>query len=149
MNPAERTPSVNKGLFTDQMGAMARVDELRHRQMELEEHLDIRQRKQEVANGIRSYYTSQGIAFDDKQIEDGVRQHFAQRLTFEPSKLNFFERVLAQRIVRRWATLLLLVQVLAVSYYIESRRYSEQDNHTLQTPSAAVAPATPSEVPAR
>lgn len=72
------------GSLSEQLGAMALIDELRHRQMVLDEHLDLPRRREEVAGRIREYYAAQRLAVDDDLIAEGVRAYFAQRLEFEP-----------------------------------------------------------------
>lgn len=69
--------------LSEQLGAMAVVDQLRHQQMQVQEHLNLPQRRAEVAERIRSYYQSHGIDYDDALIEQGVRDFFARRLAFE------------------------------------------------------------------
>ena len=74
---------MSNGTFSEQMGAMALVDELRLQQRQMQEHLDLPRRREEVAERIRGYYQRQGIACDDALIELGVREFFARRLVFE------------------------------------------------------------------
>lgn len=75
--------------LAEQMGAMAIVDDLRHRQRLIQDHLDLPARRQEVINKIRAYYQSKGIQADDALIEQGVREYFERRLTFEAPKEGF------------------------------------------------------------
>ncbi|WP_377702353.1 DUF6384 family protein [Pseudoduganella sp. UC29_71] len=80
------------GALSEQLGAMAIIDELRHRQMVVEEHLDLPRRREEVAARIREYYTANGLAVGDELIAEGVRAYFAQRLEFEPGPGDAAER---------------------------------------------------------
>ncbi|SFV06402.1 DUF6384 family protein [Pseudoduganella namucuonensis] len=71
--------------LAEQMGAMALIDELRHRRMQVDEHLDLPRRREEVAERVRAYYSAQRIEVDDALIEQGVRAYFARRLEFQPA----------------------------------------------------------------
>jgi chorismate mutase len=72
------------GKLSDQLGAMAIIDELRYRKMVVDEHLNLAQRRAEVAQRIGEYYEAQNISVDDGLIEQGVRAYFDRRLVFEP-----------------------------------------------------------------
>lgn len=92
---------MSNGSLSEQMGAMALVDELRQQQRQVQEHLDLPRRRAEVAERIRGYYQRQGIACDDKLIEQGVREFFARRLVFEAPTLAWPRRLLAGVFLRR------------------------------------------------
>ncbi|MFJ1570140.1 MULTISPECIES: DUF6384 family protein [unclassified Pseudomonas] len=103
--------------LSDQMAAMAIVDQLRHREMEIQEHLDLPQRRTDVAERIRTYYKNNGIRFNDAQIEQGVHQFFSSRLMFEAPPLSRKQRLLvrlimARRLLLTWAFTLLLFGLL-------------------------------------
>ncbi|WP_425928844.1 DUF6384 family protein [Pseudomonas sp. NyZ201] len=106
------------GRLSEQMGAMALVDQLRHRRMALEEHLDLPQREVEVAERIRSYYRSQGIDCDDQLVNQGVREFFRQRLVFEAPPMNLWQRFLGRLIsslaMRLWVLGMLAFAVMFV-----------------------------------
>jgi len=87
--------------LSEQLGAMAFVDELRHQQRQVQEHLDLPRRRAEIAERIRAYYLSNTIAFDDDLIEQGVRQVFAHRLMFEAPPLNGFDAWLVKTLTHR------------------------------------------------
>lgn len=87
--------------LSEQMGAMAFVDELRHQQKQVQEHLDLPRRRAEIAERIRAYYLSNNIAFDADLIEQGVRQVFAHRLMFEAQPLNGFDAWLVKTLTHR------------------------------------------------
>lgn len=91
--------------LSERIGAMGLVDQLRHREMAIQEHLDLPRRRAEVAEGIRTYYQSNGITFDEATIEEGVRQFFSRRLEFEAPPLNFTRRLLT-RLVMAYRSLL-------------------------------------------
>lgn len=125
--------------LTEQMGAMALIDELRHTQMEVQKHLDLPARRKAVAERIREFYRAKGIDVDDGVVERGVREYFASRLTYEARQTGPLQSALARLYVtrRRWGrkTLALVlasfVAVLAVNYmagaYMGMVLKSEQD----------------------
>ncbi|RON00702.1 DUF6384 family protein [Pseudomonas brassicacearum] len=82
--------------LSEQLTAMAFVDELRHEQKQVQEHLDLPRRRAEIAERIRAYYVSNDIAFDDDLIEQGVRQFFAHRLMFEAPQIKWFDAWLVE-----------------------------------------------------
>lgn len=102
---------MSNGTFREQMGAMALVDELRLQQRQMQEHLDLPRRREEVAERIRGYYQRQGIACDDALIEQGVHEFFARRLVFEAPALSWPRRLLAGLLLRRALIAWLLVGV--------------------------------------
>lgn len=81
-----------QGSLSEQLGAMAIIDELRHKQMVVDEHLDLPKRRAEVERRIREYYAANRLVVDDKLIAEGVRAYFAQRLEFEPGPGDDAER---------------------------------------------------------
>lgn len=82
--------------LSEQMGAMALVDELRHQELAQQEHLDLPKQRSEVSERIRSYYQSNGIHHEQTHVEQGVRAFFAQRLVFEAPPLSRWERLLVR-----------------------------------------------------
>lgn len=86
--------------LSDQLGAMAIIDGLRHRRMLVDELLDLPKRREEVAQRIREYYAAQNIAVDDALIEQGVRAYFEHRLEFEPAAPGKWERRAAATYIR-------------------------------------------------
>lgn len=91
--------------LTDQIGAMGIIDDLRHRKMRVLEHLDLKQRREDVARRIREFYQGQGIAVDDAVLDEGVRAYFDRRLTFEAPELGRIQARLARLYITRdlWA----------------------------------------------
>lgn len=87
--------------LAEQMGAMALVDELRHQQMVVKEHLDLPRRRADVAQRIREYYASQNIAVDQAMVDKGVRDYFDRRLTFESPTVGKLAAALASAYTRR------------------------------------------------
>lgn len=72
----------------DQMGAMALIDELRHRRMNVQQHMNLPLHRAEVATRIRDYYLNQNIVVGDDVIEAGVRAYFERRLRFDSPDLT-------------------------------------------------------------
>jgi len=85
----------------DQMGAMALIDEMRHKQMIVQEHLDLPKRREEVARRIREYYRSQNIEVNDELVEKGVRSYFEKRLTYEAPPSSELSGLLARIYITR------------------------------------------------
>lgn len=91
--------------LSDQMGAMALIDEMRHKKMIVQEHLDLPKRREEVTRRIREYYSSQNIEVDDALVEQGVRAYFDGRLVYEAPPTGHFTKTLAHLYITRstWA----------------------------------------------
>lgn len=87
--------------LSEQMGAMAIVDDLRHRQLIAKEHLSLPERREEVVRRIRDYYQSKGIDADDALIEQGVREYFSKRLAFEAPEMSWFARMVTNVLISR------------------------------------------------
>lgn len=87
--------------LTDQLGAMNVIDALRQQHLRIEDHLDLPRRRTEIAARIREYYASQNIAVDDAMIDAGVKQYFADRLTWEAPTLGRVQQKLADLFVTR------------------------------------------------
>ena len=85
----------------DQMGAMALIDEMRHKQMIVQEHLDLPKRREEVAQRIREYYQSQNIEVNDELVEQGVRSYFDGRLRYEAPPAGALSGLLARIYITR------------------------------------------------
>ena len=85
----------------EQMGAMALIDEMRHRQMVVQEHLDMPRRREEVARRIREYYRSQNIEVDDELVAQGVRTYFDKRLSYEAPPAGKLSNLLARVYISR------------------------------------------------
>lgn len=87
--------------LSEQMGAMALIDQLRQQQMVVQEHLNLPQRREEVARRIRDYYQSRNIAVDDAVVAQGVRAYFDRRLVFEAPRLGKVANSVANLYVTR------------------------------------------------
>jgi len=103
--------------LTEQMGAMALIDELRHAQIEVQKHLDLPVRRQAVAARIREYYQAKGIEFDDSLVDQGVREYFASRLTYEAPKVGLLSGLFARVFITRsqWSKPALLALALSLT----------------------------------
>lgn len=101
--------------LSEQMGAMALIDELRYSQAQVQQHLDLPGHRQLVAERIREYYKSRGVAVDDGLVEEGVRSFFAGRFTYEAPKIGLVSRFLAGFYVNRgkWLTPWLIAFVVS------------------------------------
>lgn len=100
--------------LSEQLGAMAVVDQLRHQQMQVQEHLNLPQRRAEVAERIRTYYQVQGITYDDALIEQGVRAFFARRLAFEAPEQTALQRLTTRLLLNR-RKLMRILQLIVVA----------------------------------
>lgn len=69
--------------LSDQLGAMALVDELRHRESLIDELIDLPRRREEVTQKLREHYARSNMAVKAELIEEGVRAYFDRRLRFE------------------------------------------------------------------
>lgn len=92
-----------KGAVTlqEQMGAMAIIDDLRHRQMLVQEHLDLPARRREVASKVRAYYDAKGIEVTDELVSTGVAEYFSGRLSYFEPKISPFAKRLANLYITR------------------------------------------------
>lgn len=81
--------------LTEQMGAMAIIDELRHAKLEVQKHLDLPARRKAVAEKIRAHYEAKGMTIDEHLVDEGVAQYFSSRLTHEPGSPGPIDKVLA------------------------------------------------------
>lgn len=129
-------------LLSEQLGAMARVDQLRHQQNEVDEHLSLPQRRAAVAARIREYYQKNGIAFSDAQVDQGVREFFANRLVFAAPPLGLFERLWSTLLLKR-RTCLRAVQYLAIAVLVvQCAKVVIHDSERKQQERAVIAAQT-------
>lgn len=91
--------------LSEQLGAMALVDDLRHRDMVVQQHLDLPERRAEVMKRVREYYAARQIEVDEATIEQGVTAYFDRRLTFEAPAVTPMQARLAHLYITRshWA----------------------------------------------
>ncbi len=130
--------------LTEQMGAMALIDELRHSQTEIQKHLNLPLHRKAVAERIREFYKAKGIDVEDGLVEQGVRNYFATRLVYEAPKLRWWEQRVADTYLRRrfWQKWVLIwTPIVLYSLYAwthvfidlkEQGRYTQADLVSLQ-----------------
>ena len=105
--------------LTEQMGAMALIDEMRFSQAELQKQLDLPKHRLRVAEQIREFYRAKGIEVEDALVEEGVRNFFANRLTYQaPATFGSMTRLLARAYITRGRWLLPTVGVLGVGLWV-------------------------------
>eukprot|EP01032_Pedospumella_encystans_P033131 gene33131-37433_t len=80
---------------------MSIIDELRHQQMMVAEHLDLPRRRADVEQRIRAYYAAQNIPVDDALIAQGVRAYVDGRLEFRPAAPGKLAGLLSRLYVKR------------------------------------------------
>lgn len=116
--------------LSEQLGAMARVDQLRHQQDEVDRHLSLPQRRAEVAARIREYYQNNGIQFTQAQIDQGVREFFANRLVFEAPPLGAFDRFWSKVLLKRHLGIRALQFIAIAALMVQCARVVVQDAHS-------------------
>ncbi len=105
--------------LTEQMGAMALIDEMRFSQAELQKQLNLPKHRQLVAEQIREFYRAKGIEVEDALVEEGVRNFFANRLTYQASApIGPLARLLARAYITRRRWLMPTVGVLGVGLWL-------------------------------
>lgn len=87
--------------LSDQLGAMAIIDELYQQQTALDELLNPIALRQKLAQRIREYYRAKGIDVQDALIEQGVDEWFSDRLRFHMPKPAWHQRLLARLYLKR------------------------------------------------
>lgn len=123
--------------LSEQLGAMAFVDELRHQQMQLQEHLNLPKRRAEVAARIRDYYQSHNIAFDEALIDQGVREFFARRLMFEAPPLSWREKLLSKASMARGQLYKLFLAIIAAALITQCTRIAHDSGITVEIENSA------------
>ena len=134
---------MSKVLLSEQLGAMARVDQLRQHQNEVDEYLSLPQRRVEVAARIREYYQNNGVQFTDAQIDQGVREFFAGRLVFEAPPLGPLAQLWSKVLLNRSKGIRLLQYLAIAALAVQCTRVVLQDSQhkqATQSVSEAVKP---------
>ncbi|KQV90552.1 hypothetical protein ASD15_00190 [Massilia sp. Root351] len=80
---------------------MSIIDDLRHRQMVVAEHLDLPRRRADAEQRIRNYYAAHNIPVDDALVAQGVRAYFDGRLEFRPAAPGKLAGLLSRLYVKR------------------------------------------------
>lgn len=106
--------------LSEQMGAMALIDEMRFSQAELQKQLDLPKHRLRVAEQIREFYRAKGIEVEDALVEEGVRNFFANRLTYQaPSApVGPLSRWLARAYITRGRWLVPAIGILGVGLWL-------------------------------
>ncbi|VEB97208.1 Uncharacterised protein [Cedecea lapagei] len=84
---------MDKVKLSDQLGAMAIIDALHARQIAVDEHLDLPLLRQKISQRIRDYYQQQGTPVNDELIEEGVKNWFTHRLSYQSPSLTLSQRL--------------------------------------------------------
>lgn len=100
--------------LSDQLGAMAIIDELYQKQQLLLEHLDRETLHHNLQRDIKSYYQTQGLPINDETIEEGIKLWFDKRLQFNAPSHSRFQYLLIYCYISRNIILFLVVIVLFI-----------------------------------
>ncbi|OTQ57622.1 DUF6384 family protein [Gilliamella sp. A7] len=87
--------------LSDQLGAMAIIDELYQKQQLLLEHLDHNALRTNLAENIKNYYQAKGQIVNDEIIKKGINLWFNQRLQFIAPKRSWLVRFFAFCYIKR------------------------------------------------
>ncbi|MDD1014221.1 DUF6384 family protein [Pseudomonas rubra] len=123
--------------LSEQLGAMAFVDELRHQHMQVQEHLNLPKRRADVAARIRDYYQSHNIAFDEALIDQGVREFFARRLMFEAPPLSWKQKLLSKASMARGQLFKLFLTIIAALLITQCTRLVHDSGVTIEIDNSA------------
>lgn len=100
--------------LSDQLGAMAIIDELYQKQQLLLEHLDRETLHRNLQRDIKSYYQTQGLPINDETIEKGIKLWFDKRLRFNAPSHSRFQDLLIYCYISRNIIVFLVVIVLFI-----------------------------------
>lgn len=108
--------------LSEQLGAMAIIDELYQKQQLLLEHLDRDVLRDRLKENIRNYYQTKGQSIDDSLIEKGINLWFDKRLRFYAPKRNWFMHFLALCYIKRnilYSIIFIILSALALINFAE------------------------------
>lgn len=108
--------------LSEQLGAMAIIDELYQKQQLLLEHLDRDVLRDRLKENIRNYYQTKGQSIDDSLIEKGINLWFDKRLQFNAPKRNWFMHFLALCYIKRnilYSIIFIILSALALINFAE------------------------------
>ena len=108
--------------LSEQLGAMAIIDELYQKQQLLLEHLDRDVLRDRLKENIRNYYQTKGQSIDDSLIEKGINHWFDKRLRFNAPKRNWFMHFLALCYIKRnilYSIIFIILSALALINFAE------------------------------
>jgi hypothetical protein len=102
--------------LSEQMGAMGVVDELRHRQLLVQDLLNLPERRTEVVRRLSDYYQSRNIEVSSDVLDKGVKEYFSKRLMFDAPKLGLLSLTWAALVISRrvWVPRTILVCLFCV-----------------------------------
>lgn len=108
--------------LSEQLGAMAIIDELYQKQQLLLEHLDRNVLRDKLKENIKNYYQTKGQFIDDSLIEKGINLWFDKRLRFNVPKRNWFMHFLALCYIKRnilYSIIFIILSALALINFAE------------------------------
>ncbi|OTQ33979.1 hypothetical protein B6D19_01340 [Gilliamella apicola] len=108
--------------LSEQLGAMAIIDELYQKQQLLLEHLDRDVLRDRLKENIRNYYQTKGQFIDHSLIEKGINLWFDKRLRFNVPKRNWFMHFLALCYIKRnilYSIIFIILSALALINFAE------------------------------
>ena len=108
--------------LSEQLGAMAIIDELYQKQQLLLEHLDRNVLRDKLKENIKNYYQTKGQFIDDNLIEKGINLWFDKRLRFNVPKRNWFMHFLALCYIKRnilYSIIFIILSALALINFAE------------------------------
>lgn len=108
--------------LSEQLGAMAIIDELYQKQQLLLEHLDRNVLRDKLKENIKNYYQTKGQSIDDSLIEKGINLWFDKRLRFNVPKRNWFMHFLALCYIKRnilYSIIFIILSALALINFAE------------------------------
>lgn len=104
--------------LSDQLGAMAIIDELYQKQQLLLEHLDRDKLRSNLKESIKSYYQAKGQIVDNQIIEEGINRWFDHRLRFNAPKRSWFQHLLVRCYIKRKAISIVVGVILFLSVIV-------------------------------
>lgn len=127
--------------LSDQLGAMAIIDELYQKKQLLLEHLDRNTLHSNLKESIKNYYLAKGLQIDEKTIEEGIHVWFDNRLRFNKPNRSCLQCFLVFLYIKRNVLfsiigILLLLLTLIITSQLVSTKILKNDiyvtyNHIL------------------
>ena len=111
--------------LSEQLGAMAIIDELYQKQQLLLEHLNYDALRSKLAENIKNYYQVKGQIVNDEIIEKGINLWFSQRLQFVAPKHNWLIRFFAFCYVKRVKFYPFIAGILCILLWLNCNEFSK------------------------
>ena len=111
--------------LSEQLGAMAIIDELYQKQQLLLEHLNYDALRSNLAENIKNYYQVKGQIVNDEIIEKGINLWFSQRLQFVAPKHNWLIRFFAFCYVKRVKLYPFIAGILCILLWLNCNEFSK------------------------